>query len=142
MNEFWTEYAQILFVYLVITTLSIISIVKRYLKRKNEIELYKFNMTLKIEEDIESRLDFIIETCFQEYSLAKLVNASDWYISENEEIEINKDINNLVAQRLSPILMDQLSIYYMKSEIPNIIAKRVYYRVTNFVIEHNRSYKS
>ena len=54
-------------------------------------------------------------------------------------IEINKEINHIVAQRISPVMMEQLSLYYNSESITDVIAKKIYFRVTNFVIEHNKS---
>lgn len=88
---------------------------------------------------MEERLDAVIEGCFQEYSLMNLVYKSDWYIKEEEEIQINKDICTLVSERISPVVLKQLALYYKEDAIFDIIAKRVYFKVTNFVIEHNKT---
>jgi hypothetical protein len=104
-----------------------------------EQKQYNIDTHLKITDDIEARLDSVIESCFQEYSLMNLVYKTDWYITEEEEITINKDICNLISDRVSPIMIKQLALYYNEDSIYDIIAKRVYFKVTNFVIEHNKS---
>jgi hypothetical protein len=93
---------------------------------------------LNVTDDIETRLDTVIESCFQEYSLMNLIYKTDWYIKEEEEIQISKDICSLVSERISPVMLKQLSLYYKEEAIYDIIAKRVYFKVTNFVIEHNK----
>lgn len=96
-------------------------------------------MHLQVTDDIEVRLDKIIESCFQEYSIMNLIYKTEWYIKEEEEVQISKDICNLVSLRISPVMMKQLSLYYNEEAIMDIIAKRVYFKVTNFVIEHNKN---
>lgn len=67
-----------------------------------------------------------------------LIYKTDWYITEKEEIQISKDICSLVSDRVSPVMLKQLALYYNEDAIYDIIAKRVYFKVTNFVIEHNK----
>lgn len=100
---------------------------------------YDIDIHLDVADDIEKRLDQIIEMCFQEYDIMNLSNKGDWYIKEEDEIKLTKDIAALVSERLSPTMMSQLAIYFNESAISDIIAKRVCFRVTNYVIEHNRS---
>lgn len=68
-----------------------------------------------------------------------LIYKTDWYIKEEEEIQISKDICSLVSERISPVILKQLALYYKEEVIYDIIAKRVYFKVTNFVIEHNKN---
>lgn len=107
----------------------------------DELELKKYDIEthLKVTDDIEARLDTVIESCFQEYSLMNLIYKSDWYIKEEEEIQISKDICTLVSDRISPVMLKQLELYYNKDAIYDIIAKRVYFKVTTFVIDHNKT---
>ena len=86
---------------------------------------------------IDEKLDLVVEQCFEEYTILNLAYKSDYYIKEEEETEINKKICNLVAQRLSDALYEQLCILYNEEAITDIIAKRVYFKTTNFVMEHN-----
>ena len=106
-----------------------------------ELQLKQYDIDIHLNEssDIETRLDTVIESCFQEYSLMNLIYKTDWYIKENEEIQISKDICTLVSDRISPVMIKQLSLYYNEEAIFDIIAKRVYFKVTNFVIEHNKT---
>ena len=101
------------------------------------LEKYKHDTTIDIDNKIDEKLDTVVEQCFQEFSILNLAYKSDYYIKEEEEIQINKDICTLVSQRLSEALYEQLCILYNEEAITDIIAKRVYFRVTNFVMEHN-----
>ena len=107
----------------------------------DELELKKYDIEthLNVTDDIETRLDTVIESCFQEYSLMNLIYKTNWYITEEEEINISKEICSLVSNRISPVLLKQLALYYNEDAIYDIIAKRVYFKVTTFVIEHNKT---
>lgn len=106
-----------------------------------ELELKKYDIEthLNVTDDIETRLDTVIESCFQEYSLMNLIYKTNWYITEEEEINISKEICSLVSNRISPVMLKQLALYYNEDAIYDIIAKRVYFKVTTFVIEHNKT---
>ena len=107
----------------------------------DELELKKYDIDthLNVTDNIETRLDTVIESCFQEYSLMNLIYKTNWYIKEEEEIQISKDICSLVSDRISPVMLKQLELYYNHDAIYDVIAKRVYFKVTNFVIEHNKT---
>ena len=124
------------------SNLVITSTINKWLKYKyKELELKKYDIDihLNVTKDIETRLDAIIESCFQEYSLMNLIYKTNWYIKEEEEIQISKDICSLVSDRISPVMLKQLELYYNQDAIYDVIAKRVYFKVTNFVIEHNKT---
>lgn len=104
-----------------------------------QLKQYDIDTHLDVSGNIETRLDTVIESCFQEYSLMHLIYKTDWYIKEEEEIQISKDICTLVSDRISPVMLKQLALYYNEQAIFDIIAKRVYFKVTNFVIEHNKT---
>ena len=130
-------------VILIIATESMISkLFNKWIKFKyDELELKKYDIDthLNVTDNIETRLDTVIESCFQEYSLMNLIYKTNWYIKEEEEIQISKDICSLVSDRISPVMLKQLELYYNQDAIYDVIAKRVYFKVTNFVIEHNKT---
>ena len=128
---------------LIIATESMVSkLFNKWIKFKyDELELKKYDIDthLNVTDNIETRLDTVIESCFQEYSLMNLIYKTNWYIKEEEEIQISKDICSLVSDRISPVMLKQLELYYNQDAIYDVIAKRVYFKVTNFVIEHNKT---
>lgn len=130
-------------VILIIATESMTSkLFNKWIKFKyDELELKKYDIDthLNVTDNIETRLDTVIESCFQEYSLMNLIYKTNWYIKEEEEIQISKDICSLVSDRISPVMLKQLELYYNQDAIYDVIAKRVYFKVTNFVIEHNKT---
>lgn len=135
---------KVLIVFSMLYLLSFRSIVKKALNawvvsKDNQIALekYKHVTTIDIDNKIDEKLDTVVEQCFEEFTILNIAYKSDYYIKEEEEIQINKDICTLVSQRLSEALYEQLCILYNEEAITDIIAKRVYFRVTNFVMEHN-----
>lgn len=124
------------------TEITISKLFNKWLTFKyDELELKKYDIDthLNVTDNIETRLDTVIESCFQEYSLMNLIYKTNWYIKEEEEIQISKDICSLVSDRISPVMLKQLELYYNEDAIYDVIAKRVYFKVTNFVIEHNKT---
>ncbi|MEE3397900.1 MAG: hypothetical protein VZR64_00425 [Eubacterium sp.] len=103
-----------------------------------QLKKYDIDIHLDVTEDIEKRLDYIIGMCFQEYDIMNLSNKGDWYITEKDEIQISKDVCALVSERLSPIMMQQLAVYFNEEAIMSIIAKRVSFKITTYVIDHNK----
>lgn len=130
-------------VILIIATESMVSkFFDKWIRFKyDELELKKYDIDthLNVTDNIETRLDTVIESCFQEYSLMNLIYKTNWYIKEEEEIQISKDICSLVSDRISPVMLKQLELYYNQDAIYDVIAKRVYFKVTNFVIDHNKT---
>ncbi len=126
---------------MVILGINIFSSFNKWLKYKYDCldnERYKIDTGIDISDNIDKLLDNLIESCFQEYSISNLIYKSDWYIKEEDEIKINKDICHLVGDRISETMLKQLSLYYNEDAIIDIISKRVYFKVTSFVIDHNK----
>ena len=133
---------EIILILIVVSEIVISKLFNNWINFKSdELQLKKYDIDthLDVSGNIETRLDTVIESCFQEYSLMHLIYKTDWYIKEEEEIQISKDICTLVSDRISPVMLKQLALYYNEQAIFDIIAKRVYFKVTNFVIEHNKT---
>lgn len=125
----------------VVITYNVFHYLSKWLKYKESelvLRKYEIDTNVSIDKKTDEILDQIIETAFQEYSITHITVKSNWYITEADELEINKHISNIVAERISPVLMTQLSLYYNDEAITDVIAKRIYFRVTTFVIEHNK----
>lgn len=110
--------------------------------RKLEVQLYNINQHLTIDDHIDEMLDSMIRTCCEEYVLTKTMHLGSAYINQQMEIDMNKEVLELVVQRLSPVFTQQLTLLYNEGSITDIIAKRVYFEITNFVINHNKGYNS
>lgn len=118
----------------------LISIIAENKKENAKWEQYKLNIeTLNTAcvEDIQKLLDNLIDECLSDYlaSNPEYVNAN--YITDEAELNMRKQIANLVSNRLSEALYDKLSLYYNKFTIPSIIADKIYLKVTAYVIKIN-----
>lgn len=129
-------------IYIVLVTKAIF---KRYDKKlllkgyELDLDKYKHDSTVDIDNKIDEKLDTLIEQCFEEYTILNLAFKSDYYIVEKDEEKICKEVCSLVATRISNALQTQLSLFYNDEAILDIVAKRVYFKVTNYVIEHNNN---
>lgn len=138
--------AKVLIIFSIIWGIWCTAILRTFLKelvrvqdRKVDLRKYEIDINANVAKEIDEKLDVLIEQCFMEYSILNLAYKSDYYITEEDEIKIQKDIANLVAERLSPVFLEQLGLYYNEDAVLDTISKRVYFRVTNFVMEHNGS---
>ncbi|MGN1393029.1 MAG: hypothetical protein ACI4V7_03095 [Succinivibrionaceae bacterium] len=139
MAKVFILFCMIMCVIFFIFIFNVIDRIFEYKEEKLEIEKHRIRLETELSSDLDSILDQIINNCFNEYKVMELIIKPDWYIKENEEIKINKDIAELVAQRLSPTIMDKLNIVYNENAISDIIAKKIHFIVANYVIEHNRT---
>ena len=139
MTKVFILFCMIMCVVFFIFIFNVVDRIFEYKEEKLEIEKHRIRLETELSTDLDSVLDQIINNCFNEYKVMELIIKPDWYIKENEEIQISKDICALVSDRISPVMIKQLSLYYNEEAIFDIIAKRVYFKVTNFVIEHNKT---
>ena len=135
----------VLMVLLSIGILIILAVaLKGYMDNKKAIlalKRYEINVsTFPFGENITEILNEFIEECFQEYKIKQLVPDRDGtleYITDEREKEIRDDLVKIVSSRLSPVLMERLSLYYRADHIGSVIADKIYLTVMNYVIETN-----
>lgn len=102
----------------------------------NEYNLLKLQIETKFDLTIVEQLEDFISNIFDDYIItSKLL--TQVYITEQDEVELRKDISNLVAERISPYMYQKLSICYNETQLPDIIAGKIYQLVTAYVIERN-----
>ena len=66
-----------------------------------------------------------------------LIPKNELYITDEREKEIRNDLVQKVVQRLSPMALDKISLFYNVHQIDSIIADKVYITVMNYVVSHN-----
>ena len=79
----------------------------------------------------------IIDDCFRDYEIMVLVPKNELYITDEREKEIRNDLVAKVVERLSPMALDKISLFYNVHRIDEIIADKVYITVMNYVVSHN-----
>jgi len=113
-----------------------------YLKRKADREIlrmheYSINVNALIDESIPNLLNAIIKECFDDYKVMVLIPLNEGYITDQREVEIRTDLVNKVTERISPMAMDKLSLYYNMQKLGDILADKIFITVTNYVVDHN-----
>lgn len=103
------------------------------------LKRYEINVsTFPFGDNIVEILNEFIEECFQEYKITHLVPNHDGtpvYVTDEREKEIREDLVQIVSSRLSPILLERLSLYYRADQIGSVIADKIYLTVMNYAIE-------
>ena len=56
---------------------------------------------------------------------------------DEREKEIRNDLVQKVVDRISPMALDKISLFYNVHKIDEIIADKVYITVMNYVVSHN-----
>lgn len=113
---------------------------------KNLIELLEDWVLLKIEEaqtsdysedKIIGHLDYIIREALDEYIIFNVNPRNLYYINSDMESKIIEDLSNKVPNRVSETLMTNLSKVYAYDYIGELIGRRIYMLVLNYVLEFN-----
>lgn len=114
-------------------------IIKILIQRDKKIKLEKYKIDIKYGSDtrIETQLDSIIDSIFDEYRIYNLEFRDNSYIKEIEEKKIVKDICDMVIERLSPVFITQLSTYFNTDSLGNVIAVKISTKVMAYRIENN-----
>lgn len=106
-------------------------------KELMELGRYSTNVQAIIDKNIPNLLHEIIEDCFNDYDIMVLTPRNELYITDEREREIRNDLVQKVVNRLSPMALDKLSLFYNVHKIDEIIAEKVYITVMNYVVAHN-----
>ena len=108
--------------------------------KKSMLQLERDRLDLDTKLDLEfiDILDKMIMDTFNEYKVLNLAY-DQTYINTEKEEQILSEVSDLVAARLSTTFKKQLSLYYNPSVIPEVIGKKIYLIVMNYVIENNQT---
>lgn len=85
-------------------------------------------------------LDDIISTAFDEYRVFNLEFEEDLYLNSDKIQLILMEVLAIVLNRVSPNLIDKLSLIYNRDYIEDIIYKKIETLVLNYSIEINGNY--
>ena len=138
-------------IYLLIITLSIITVISIialgiamlivYHNHKKELEKimnYEINIGATIDNEIPIILENYINSIFIDYRL-KYIEADESliYINNEKEIEILHEIGNICSERLSPAMVDKLSLFWNREQIAKVISDKIYLIVVQYVANFN-----
>ena len=110
---------------------------RRHQSQLMELGRYSTNVQAVIDKNIPLLLNDIIDDCFRDYEIMVLVPKNELYITDEREKEIRNDLVGKVVERLSPMALDKISLFYNVHRIDEIIADKVYITVMNYVVSHN-----
>lgn len=110
---------------------------RKHQKEILELGRYSTNVQAIIDKNIPNLLSDIIEDCFRDYEIMILIPRNELYITDEREKEIRADLVQKVVNRLSPMALDKLSLFYNVHKIDEIIADKVYITVMDYVVKHN-----
>ncbi len=107
-------------------------------KEKNRIKEFEITSTLNIDGSIVEKLEKFIQDNFTEYLVLKVhLLETNQYINEELEDEIREEFTTYISDRLSPIFIQQLSMYYNIENIHQVLGNKIYILITNYVAAVN-----
>lgn len=117
----------------------IIQLVLNYKYRKIMIQQskHRLHISAQIDKTIPELLEYIIQESFRDYEATTLVPLNEDYINEEREKEIRAELVNIVGERISPIALEKIAIFYNEGNIAKVIADKIYITVMTYVVEHN-----
>ena len=98
---------------------------------------YEIDLTYGTDTRVETQLDYIIYSVFDEYRLFNLEFRDNAYIKEADENKIIKDICDMVIDRISPVFITQLSTYFNTNSLGDVIAVKISTKVMEYRISRN-----
>ena len=108
-------------------------------KEKNKLlELSRYEVNTRTQDlNMSDILDKFIAECLTDYTVMILAPRNEIYISDEREQEILSDLTAKVAERISPNLIERLSLYYNINSIDKVIADKISIAVTSYIISRN-----
>ena len=123
-----------------IAVLGIAMIVVYHIHKKEleRLTSYEINVSATIDEEIPNILDKFVANIFMEYRLKYLdMQYNGQYISDEIQKGIYKEFASICGNRLSPAMMDKLSLFWKREAIAEVVADKIYLTVVDYVVTHN-----
>ena len=122
---------------LVLGTIIIVSTV-RHRRELEKLTRYQINITADIDRRIPDILSLMIQECFDDYKIKILVPLDEGFINSEREDAIRRDLTSIVAARMSPSMLDKLSLYYNIVNIDKVLADKIYITTMDYVVNHHK----
>ena len=136
----WISLVKAIILALVIGSLGItfLIIYNRNSREKNRIQEFSTTSNLTIDSSIAKKLDEFIQENLTDYLVINIhLTENTSYITEELENQIREGFATYISDRLSPIFMQQLSLYYNIDNIDQVLANKIYIIVTAYVTAYN-----
>lgn len=115
-----------------------IILVYYYHKHKQILEdltKYEIDVGATIDEEIPKILELFVQSVFVDYQAKNLVQEE--YIRADREQQIVKEVATLCGERISPAMVNKLSLFWNPEVIAAVIADKVYLTVVAYVAQNN-----
>lgn len=115
-----------------------IILVYYYHKHKQILEnltRYEIDVGATIDEEIPKILELFVQSVFVDYQAKNLVQEE--YIRADREQQIVKEVATLCGERISPAMVNKLSLFWNPEVIAAVIADKVYLTVVAYVAQNN-----
>ena len=103
-----------------------------------ELSKHKMHISAQIDKSIPDLLEFIIQESFEDYIATTLIPLNEGYINSDREKEIRNDLVSIITDRISPVALEKIAIFYNENNIAKIMADKIYISVMAYVVEHNK----
>lgn len=114
---------------------------KRQAEIENTLKKYEININAVIDEKIPEILDTFVKNVFDDYLVMHVEIVNKDYITQEEETHMIRELGSLCSERISPAMIDKLSLFWSPESIGSVVAEKVYLQVVAYVASHNTVYK-
>ena len=144
MNNIFNVVLIIIVIYIVSITIAFYKLAKKSIEikyQKNKIESDRLIKDTTIDNTAIESLDTLIQDILEEYVILQMKpKVRDiYYINNNMETEMREYIVEEVSNRIPVLLMKKLEYICNPDYLGDLIGKRVYMAVMNYVLDFNTS---
>lgn len=100
-----------------------------------DLNFFSNNMAV-IDHDI---LDLYINDCFNRYMVIFRGYKQNEYIQEKDQSLMLKELLDIIATNMSPLLRKKLELYYGNGNVDKIMAEKCFIKITLFVANNNKN---
>lgn len=124
---------------IILITFLILLFVQRIKRESNRVTSYALHINSVIDSTIPDILDSMCEECLNDYLVLNGETFGLLYINDDTERKIQKEVLEMLFQRISPAFLDKLSLYYNPNAINDIITRKIVILVTAYVVQINQT---
>ena len=107
----------------------------KHKKILEDLTKYEIDVGATIDEEIPKILELFVQSVFVDYQAKNLVQQE--YIRADMEQQIIKEVATLCGERISPAMVNKLSLFWNPEVIASVIADKVYLTVVAYVAQNN-----
>ena len=102
----------------------------------DSLDIHFFEAT---DTDLEGPLDSYIDMCINEYMLLNRgYKNQQTYINSKEESLMHKEVLDLLASNMSPLMKKKFEMYYGRGRVEPLIARKSFIKVSLYVANNNK----